>query len=100
VPAGFYKLVSFGVFSCFFQFFLASFRVSSFFGVFRISFGFQVFSIRMQLRVKNKTRTSTWFCAGQVRVQVTSVKIHLNPHPSGVKPVGYPKLEPELSSLI
>jgi hypothetical protein len=78
VSVGFCKLVSFG-------------GVSSFFRVF---FGFQVHP-----RVKNETRTQTWFCASRVRIQVTGAKMHLNPHPSDTKPTGYLKPESELSSL-
>jgi hypothetical protein len=55
-------------------------------------FGFPVHSW-----VKNETHAQTRFCVGQVRVQVTGVKMH--PHPSGAKPVGDPKPEPELPSL-
>jgi hypothetical protein len=51
----------------------------------------------VQPKVKNETRIQTQFCAGQVRV--TGAKIYLNPHPSGVKPTGYPKPEAEQPSL-
>jgi hypothetical protein len=83
----------------FFQIFLGFFRVSSFFEFFGFLSGFGVFFwVRVHLRVKNETHTQTRFCAGQVRI--TGVKMYLNPHMSGAKPAGYPKPEPELSSLI
>jgi hypothetical protein len=47
--------------------------------------------------VKNKTRTQTRFCTGRVRA--TGAKMHPNPHPSGAKPAGDLKPEPELPSL-
>jgi hypothetical protein len=76
VPVGFYKLVSFRFFG-----FLSGFGCTR---------GW----------VKNETCTQTRFCAGRFWVQVTGVKMYLNPHPSGAKPAGYLKPEPELPSLV
>jgi hypothetical protein len=60
--------------------------------------GFEFFfRFRVHPRVKNETRIQTRFCAGQV--QVVATKMHPNPHPSGAKPTGDLKPEPELPSL-
>jgi hypothetical protein len=87
VPVGFCKWISFEFLSGF-----EFFWVSGFLGFFRV-LGF--FGFRVHPQVKNETRTQTQFCAGRVRV--TGAKMHPNLHPSGAKPVGYPK--PELPSL-
>jgi hypothetical protein len=50
-------------------------------------------------QVRNKTRVRTRFRSGQVRVKPTGTKLHLHLHPSGLKPMGHPKPEPELLSL-
>jgi hypothetical protein len=87
-----------GFFQGFFWFLFGFFQVLSFFG-FRVSFRFRVFfRFRVHPRVKNETRIQTRFCAG--RVQVVATKMHPNPHPSGAKPTGDLKPEPELSSLL
>jgi hypothetical protein len=65
----------------FFQF-LGSFRVSS-----QVS---RFFGFRVHPRVKNETHTRTQFYTGWVRVQPVDAKMNLNPHPSGLKPVGNP----------
>jgi hypothetical protein len=82
-------------------------RVLSFFGFwgflflsvsdfFRFLSGFGYF--RVHPRLKNETCTQIQFCAGRVRI--TGAKMHLNPHSSGAKPTGYPKLEPKLPSIL
>jgi hypothetical protein len=72
-------------FFCFFRVFLGFFRVSSIFrGFFRFLSGLSFFG----------------FFLFRVWVRVTGAKIHPNSHPSGAKPADYPKLKPELSSLI
>jgi hypothetical protein len=82
-PSGFINRFLLGFFYFFSVFF---FWVSDFLGFW------------VHLRVKNKTRTQTRFWTGQI--WITGVKkMYLNPHPSGVKPTGYPKHEPELPSL-
>jgi hypothetical protein len=78
-------------FSAFFQVFSSFFWVLS---------SFDFFLFRVHLRVKNKTRTQTQFCAGQIWVLVTVAKIQLNLHPSDAKTTGYLKSEPELPSLL
>jgi hypothetical protein len=88
LPVGFCKRVSFRGFSGFYQFF--GFHVSGF----SVSFEFWV-----HLQVKNETRTRTWLCAGQVRVQPVGAKMNPNPHPSDLKPTGDLNPELELPSL-
>jgi hypothetical protein len=48
-------------------------------------------------RVSNKTRAQTRYCSGQVQVRPTGINLH--PPPSGLKPTGHLKPEPELPSL-
>jgi hypothetical protein len=63
---------------------------------------FQFFGVSGAPAGENESRTETRFCVGQDRVQVTGAKMHPNPHPllSGAKPVGDPKPESELPSLV
>jgi hypothetical protein len=56
------------------------------------------FWFRVHPWVKNETRVRTRFYTGQVRIQVTGVKMH--PHPSGAKSTGDLKPEPKLASLL
>jgi hypothetical protein len=58
----------------------------------------ELFGFRVHPWVKNETRARTRFCVG--RVQVAGAKMHPNPHPSGAKPAGDLKPEPELPSLL
>jgi hypothetical protein len=85
VTVGFYKCDSFWECLDFYLFFFG-FQVPFEF------FGFLSGFFWVHPQVKNETRTWTWFYAGSV-----GVKINLNPHLLGLKPVGDPK--PELSSL-
>jgi hypothetical protein len=89
----------------FFGFFLVSlgfrvfFRFQVFFSDFRFFEVSDFFRFRVHPRVKNKTHTRTRFCMSQVQIRVMGAKTHPNPHPSGAKPMGDSKPEPELPSL-